>query len=212
VTVARLVEKKGLAFAIDAVAELRRRGHQLTYRIIGDGEERAALEAQITRLGLDGIVSLAGSQPHDVVAAELAAADIFLGPSVVDRFGESDAVINTVKEAMLTGLPVIATLHGGIPELVVDRQSGVLVPERDPAAIADAVQWLLDHPDQWHAMAEQARTAVEQRYGLEMIARQTVQVYRTALDHREARARGQAQTQLVERGSGTGGGHGKTAN
>ncbi len=186
-TVGRLVEKKGIAQAIDAMAELRRRGRTFTYRVIGSGSDRALLEAQIASLGLGDCVSLLGSHPHDVVAAELAAADIFLGPSVTDRLGEADAAINTLKEAMLTGLPVIGTWHGGIPELVEDGISGLLVPERDPVAIADAVEALLDCPDKWGPMTRHARSAVETRFSFDTIARQTLEVYTEALARRRER-------------------------
>jgi colanic acid/amylovoran biosynthesis glycosyltransferase len=186
-TVGRLVEKKGIAQAIDAMAELRRRGRAFTYRVIGSGSDRALLEAQIASLDLGDCVSLVGSHPHDVVAAELAAADIFLGPSVTDRLGEADAAINTLKEAMLTGLPVIGTWHGGIPELVEDGVSGLLVPERDPVAIADAVERLLDRPDSWGPMSRHARSAVEDRFSLDTIARQTLEVYAEALARRRER-------------------------
>jgi colanic acid/amylovoran biosynthesis glycosyltransferase len=136
------------------------------------------------------VVSLMGSHPHQVVAAELAAADIFLGPSVTDRFGESDAAINTLKEAMLTGLPIVATWHGGIPELVEDGVSGLLVAERDPIALADAVERLLDNPEDWSGMARKARSAVEHRFSLDTIARQTLDVYSEALARRRQRTSG----------------------
>ncbi|MGL6043257.1 MAG: glycosyltransferase, partial [Sandaracinobacteroides sp.] len=186
-TVARLTEKKGVAYAVDAAAELARRGRDFSYRILGAGEDRAALQARIDGLGLSDRVTLIGGHPHDVVAAELAAADIFLGPSITDRHGETDAAINTIKEAMLVGLPVIATWHGGIPELVEDGLSGLLVPERDATAIADAVETLLDGPELWAPMADRARAAVEQRFSIDAIARQTLEVYETALARRRAR-------------------------
>lgn len=199
-TVARLTEKKGVAYAIGAAAELRRRGRRFTYRILGAGEERDALQQQIIRLGLTDAVELIGGHPHAVVAAELAAADIFIGPSITDRRGETDAAINTLKEAMLTGLPVIATWHGGIPELVEDGRSGFLVPERDASAIADCIERLLDQPDRWDPMSRLARASVEQRFSLDTIAHQTVEVYSEALARRQARI---SSNQPISAPSGT---------
>jgi colanic acid/amylovoran biosynthesis glycosyltransferase len=181
-TVGRLTEKKGIAYVIDATAELRRRGHRIALRIIGGGELRQSLEAHAAALGLGDTVSFLGPQPHTVIAEELASADIFLAPSVRDSQGEEDALNNTLKEAMLSGVPSIGTWHGGIPELITHGETGMLVPERDAIAIADTVEGLLGQPESWLPLARRARASVEQRFEIGHIARQTEAVYNFALD------------------------------
>jgi colanic acid/amylovoran biosynthesis glycosyltransferase len=105
---------------------------------------------------------------------------------VTAQDGDADAPVNTLKEAMATGLPVIATRHGGIPELVEHGVNGLLVPERDPAAIAAALRELAAAPERWHTMGQCGREAVVERYGLEEVASMTLAAYRRALGYREA--------------------------
>jgi colanic acid/amylovoran biosynthesis glycosyltransferase len=194
-TVARLVEKKGICYALEAVALLRGRGQDVRYRIIGGGELMEPLNAQASALGIADIVSFLGPRPHTEVAAELAAADLFVAPSITDSHGECDAAINTLKEAMLTGRPLVSTWHGGIPELVEDGRTGHLVPERDAPALADRLGRLIADPAGWPALAEAARAAAEHRFDMAFIARQTLAVYQDAIAHRAARGRAVAARQ-----------------
>jgi colanic acid/amylovoran biosynthesis glycosyltransferase len=180
-TVGRLVEKKGIAYAIEAAALLKARGHALSYRIIGEGDLRADLQARIAALGLVDSVTLEGSRSHGHIAQALNEADLFLAPSVVAANGDADAAINTIKEAMLVGVPVVATRHGGIPELVCDEDTGLLVPERDAAGLAQAVERLVAAPDRWARMSRAARLSVETRFGMPQIAAQTLRVYQDAV-------------------------------
>lgn len=186
ITVARLVEKKGIADALAAVAHLRKTArHQLHYRVIGEGPERPRLEALARELGIADIVDMPGAMPSGQVASELARADIFLGPSITDSTGARDSTIGTIKEAALVGLPVVATRHGGIPELIEDGVTGRLVPERDPRALADAVSQLLGAPELWPEMTRRARAATEDAYGIPAIAARIEAVYREAVDRRD---------------------------
>jgi colanic acid/amylovoran biosynthesis glycosyltransferase len=180
-TVARLTEKKGVADAIEAVARLVREGRAIRYRIIGEGPLRAALEAQIAALGLSETVTLLGAQPHDIVRAELAEADVFLASSVTARSGDQDAPVNTLKEAMASGVPVVATRHGGIPELVEHGETGLLAPESDPGALAAAIARLADSPLEAAAIARAARDVVVQRWSLTYSTQLYAEVYGKAL-------------------------------
>lgn len=188
-TVGRLVEKKGIADAIAATARLRDQGLSIEHDIIGEGYERPTLERLIAQHGLGGVVTLRGERSQEEIAAALAAADLFVAPSVTARDGASDAAINTLKEAMATGLPVVSTWHGGIPELVEDGVSGYLVAERDPAALADRLADLIADPDRWAAMGAAGRAAVEHRFTFTAIARQTLDIYQSAIYLRKQRAR-----------------------
>ena len=168
VTVGRLVEKKGIAYGLEAIAGLVRDGVQLEYRIVGDGPLEASLKRQAAALGLQHVVRWLGALPQAEVVQQLQEADLFLASNVTSSQGDQDAPVNTLKEAMATGLPVVATRHGGIPELVEDGVSGFLVGEKDVIALQERIKWLLAHTDQWGRFAEAGRARVKQAYDLEL--------------------------------------------
>jgi len=169
VTIARLVEKKGVIYALRAIARLVAAGRTVTYTVAGDGVLRPELERAIAELGLDSQVRLLGWQSHDEVIRLCKAAHVLVAPSVTASNGDQEGIPNAVKEAMAMGLPVVSTWHGGIPELVGDRVSGLLVPERDEAALAGCLAYLLDHPEAWPAMTRAARARVEAEYDIEKL-------------------------------------------
>ncbi len=160
VSVARLVEKKGIADAIEAVAALRDRGIQVTYTVAGDGPLRPLLASLVAARGLGETVELLGWCSRARIAELLEQAHLLLAPSVVAADGDEEGIPVVLMEAMATGLPVVATRHSGIPELVEDRVHGRLVAERDPAGIAGAVLDLLDAEDRWPALGDAGRRTV----------------------------------------------------
>ena len=187
--VGRLVEKKGFADLVEAAGHLRERGVDFVLDVIGDGPLRADLEARAARIGDPDRVRFLGAQPSEAVARALAGAHLLVAPSVTAPDGDQDAPVNTLKEAMATGLPVIGTRHGGIPELIEDGVSGLLVDEHDPAGIADACVALLARQDEWEAMGRAGRARVEEAYGLDGVLSATEAAYRRALKESADRAR-----------------------
>lgn len=181
IAVGRLVEKKGFADAVEAVALLAAQGRDLRLDILGEGECRADLEARIARAGLSDRVILHGRASQSQVIAALHAADIALAPSVTASTGDADAAVNTAKEAMAAGLPVIATRHGGIPELVIPGENGDLVPERDPTALAAAIATMIDNSQSWAALGRAGRAKVVTEYDHRSIVLNTLDAYRMAL-------------------------------
>ncbi|MEL6267874.1 MAG: glycosyltransferase [Pseudomonadota bacterium] len=161
-----------------AVGRLTAGGRRVRYRIIGDGPERARLEALIAELGLGESVQLLGWRTHTEMARLLASAHIFVAPCQTAADGNQDAPVNTLKEAMATGLPVVATRHGGIPELVEHGVSGWLTPERDAPALAAALDRLLEDPDGWPTMAVAGRAAVERLYAMDRLNDELAALYR----------------------------------
>lgn len=125
----RLGPQKSFGTALDALA----RTHEVTLVVAGDGPERAALERRTTELGLYGRVRFLGSVPRERVLELFRAADASLLPSAWENFP------HTVVEALAVGCPVIATAVGGVPEVVTDGENGLLVPARDPDALAGAI-------------------------------------------------------------------------
>ncbi|MEL6815819.1 MAG: glycosyltransferase, partial [Cyanobacteria bacterium J06598_3] len=123
VTVGRLTEKKGLAYGIRAVAKLLENTpfaekFEVRYHIIGEGHLRGSLQQLIEQLGLSDCVSLLGKKQQAEIIEHLSWAHLFIAPCVTASTGDQDAPVNTLKEAMAMGLPVVSTWHGGIPELV----------------------------------------------------------------------------------------------
>jgi colanic acid/amylovoran biosynthesis glycosyltransferase len=178
-TVARLVEMKGVEYAIRAVAKLIARGYQVEYHIAGDGPLRDHLQALAKQLCVADAVRFPGWQSHKQVLQLLDQAQILMAPSVTAANGETEGNPNIVKEAMALGLPVVSTAHAGIPELVDDGRSGLLVPERDAAALADKTSWLLDNPDRWPALTLSARSKVLAEFDADTLNQQLIALYQT---------------------------------
>ena len=159
--VGRFVRKKGFEYLIDAVATLATHRPDLRLVLAGGGDLRAEFEARIADRGLDDRVLLPGVLHQDEVAASLAAADVVVVPSVRDPSGNVDGLPNVVMEALASGTPLIATSAGGIGSVVRDGQTGLLVPEADPAALSAAIARLLDGRIEALALGAAARRWAE---------------------------------------------------
>ena len=164
--VARMVEKKGIPYAVQAFAEVRRDHPHVSLTLIGEGPERPAIEALLRQLNLSE-VRMPGAQPHAVVLSEMRRAHIFVLPSVKAADGDTEGIPVTLMEAQASGLPVVATRHSGIPELVEDGRSGYLVPERDSKSLAERLRHLIEHPEIWRALGLAGRAIVEERFSLQ---------------------------------------------
>ncbi|MEL0633130.1 glycosyltransferase [Pseudoalteromonas carrageenovora] len=138
ITVARFTEKKGLTYALDAMAILQNQGVEFEYNIIGGGELKSDIEEQIAKLALKN-VKLLGFQPQNKVSELLNNSDVFLLPSITARSGDMEGIPVSLMEAMAMGLIAVSTYHSGIPELITDSKSGFLVPERSAENIAEVL-------------------------------------------------------------------------
>ena len=169
-TVARLTEKKGLKYAIEAISRLTRSElvGPLRYDIVGGGEQQDELSRLITRLDLEKIVHLRGPKNGDEVMDLMKKSDIFLLPSVTASTGDKEGVPVSLMEAMAHGLPVVSTWHGGIPELVENGVTGLLVPERDEGALAEAILLLITDRDTRKAIGVAARQKVASNFSSEL--------------------------------------------
>jgi glycosyltransferase involved in cell wall biosynthesis len=171
-SVGRLVPKKGLDDLIAACALLRARGIAFRCDIVGAGPLRDQLEADIADRGLGGTVHLLGSMTHARLIDHFAAADLFALASRVTDDGDRDGIPNVVAEAMAIGVPVIASAVSGIPEVVAHEATGLLVPPRNPAALADAMARLLADPALAQRLASTARARLEACFDCWQTARQ----------------------------------------
>jgi glycosyltransferase involved in cell wall biosynthesis len=142
----RFVRKKGFEYLIDAVGRLRRDAPRLRLVLAGGGDLETELRARLERAGVAGTAVLPGIVPHAAMPAALVAADLVVVPSVRDDAGNVDGLPNVVLEALASGTPVVATTAGGIGQAVEDDWTGRLVPEREPEALARAIEGLMaDH-------------------------------------------------------------------
>ena len=182
VTTGRLIEKKGIEYGIRAIAELIKTHPQVEYNIIGDGQLKHSLQQLITDLNLQEKVKLLGWKQQEELIEILENSHILIAPSVTAANGNQDAPVNTLKEAMAMGLPVIGTRHGGIPELIEHGVSGWLVPERDAGAIAEKLRYLIDHPETWLTMGKAGRKRVETKYNNGALNDELVTIYQQVLN------------------------------
>lgn len=166
-SVARLVEKKGLYDLLGAADILRRRGLSFQVEIIGDGPLRRALETRVMQLGLHDRVRLLGALPHESVCSAYQRASIFALPCIVAADGDRDGIPNVLPEAMACGVPVVATPISGIPELIETELHGLLVPQNSPVQLAEALDRLLTQPELCGRLARAARHKVENCFSVE---------------------------------------------
>ncbi|NJN67509.1 MAG: glycosyltransferase family 4 protein [Chloroflexaceae bacterium] len=158
----RLVYKKGFDVLLDAWARVVERFPQALLALVGYGDLRADLEQQAVRLGIASRVRFTGQLERQQAAAYLAAADVFALPIVQDR--GVDGLPNTLLEAMGAGRAIVASRVAGVPDVLEDGRHGLMVPERDPAALAGAIARLLDD----RALAERLGRAARQRIETEL--------------------------------------------
>jgi glycosyltransferase involved in cell wall biosynthesis len=171
VSVCRLEPKKGLEYMLDALHQLRSRGMGVEWVVIGgvDGnqasrEYAAELRERISRLDLGHAVRLAGKQSEAGINQAFARAHLFVAPFVETDTGDKDGVPTAILEAMASGLPVVATTAGSIPEVIDDGVNGLLVPQRDAGALGDAVAALAGDEGRRAALGVAGAHTVRERF------------------------------------------------
>jgi colanic acid/amylovoran biosynthesis glycosyltransferase len=164
VAIGRLVEKKGFCDLIEACAELERRRIEFECLVIGEGPLRATLATRIEGLHLGHRVRLLGPRPQEETGRWLASAAAFAAPCIVAEDGDRDGVPTTLLEALALGVPCVSTDVTGIPEVIVDGATGLVVPQRDPKALADALVRLLEGPALGLELARRGRALVDERF------------------------------------------------
>jgi glycosyltransferase involved in cell wall biosynthesis len=180
--VSRLSPEKGVRYLIEAFGQLRERyGGGVSLRIAGEGPERPRIEAAIQRLNLESSVDLRGWLEHEDVPGFLNELDVFVMPSTWEGFGVAAA------EASAAGLPVVATNVYGIPDVVRDSETGILVPPKDPGALAKAVGRLVGDPRLRARLGAAGREYVAKHYDWTENAQQMASIYERLLSGRPAR-------------------------
>ena len=162
---------KGFDVLLKACALLRDRQIDFTLMLAGDGgrrfglgKESRALETLRSQLGLEGRVQMPGLVSHNELPRLLMSHDIFVAPCVIHASGRRDGIPNTVIEALSYGMPVVSTDINALPEVIHHGETGLAVPQQDPEALADAIQWCIAHPEESRRMAENGRRLAKEMF------------------------------------------------
>ena len=166
-SIGRLIEKKGFADLIEACRLLKARQLEFRCEIIGEGPLEAVLRDQIAAAGLTTTVTLVGPQPQTEVIRRLAQSTVFALPCVTEKAGGMDNLPTVVMEAMAAALPVVSTAIGGLPEMVRDGVTGFLVPEHEPAVLAETLSRLLLDPELARSLGEAGRQRASDLFAIE---------------------------------------------
>jgi glycosyltransferase involved in cell wall biosynthesis len=169
-----LEERKGHRFLLEAARRLKTQGYQIQYCLAGEGSLRKSLEETATRLGLKDEVHFLGFVSD--MPAFLSKVDICILPSLLEGLGVS------VLEAMAAGKPVIASRVGGLPELVIDNVTGLLVAPRDIEGLANAISTLAGDKSLIRAMGKKGRERLKEKFTMEQTARQVEDYYYCLLE------------------------------
>lgn len=181
--VGRLVEKKGCGSLIEAMAVVQRRLPEAGLVVIGDGQLRFDYETLAVAQGVH--CRFLGTQPAVVVREWMARAALFCVPSVVAASGDAEGFGMVFIEAQAMGLPVVSTLSGGIPEAVKHGETGLLVTERDPKALAEAIMQLLQDDALWRRYSLAGRRHVVDHFNLAQQTGRLEEVFEHLLAHQE---------------------------
>ena len=182
-TVARLAEKKGLEYSIRAVADIIKShpGKDICYSIVGDGGLRTKIEALVAELGVQKQVRLLGWKTDKEIRSLYAQAHIFLLSSVTGIDGDQEGTPTVLLEAQAAGIPVISTLHAGIPEIVKDGKSGFLVAEKDITGLSEKISYLIDNPGSWQLMGESGKNFIEESFSTVVLVQRLIELYDKAV-------------------------------
>jgi len=164
--IGRLVEKKGFCDLITACQHLKLQGINFQCEIIGDGELKHELQQQINDLELKDIVTLKGSLPQQEIKQHLRQAAVFAAPCVVGEDGNRDGLPTVLLESMALGTPCVSTDVTGIPEVILDGQTGLMVEQRNPKSLAGALERLLKQTQLRVSLSQQARLLIESQFNI----------------------------------------------
>jgi colanic acid/amylovoran biosynthesis glycosyltransferase len=191
----RFVEKKGIPYAIEAFSRVRSAGGAcVSLTVVGDSDSEGSMTSEKRRIldtiekhALASAVRLVGYVPHDKLIDMLYDHHILIAPSVHASDGDAEGGFPVVlTEALATGMPVVAFNHCDIPEIVQDGVSGFLVPERDVAALAEKLVYLIDHPEIWPERGRAGREYVETNFDIDKLNYRLVEIYQKLLKDSKA--------------------------
>ena len=180
--VARLVEKKGTAILISALKRIIDKIGDYKLVIIGDGPLNVDLKKQVISLGLEKNVLFLGAQDHNTVMQWMRKATMFILPSITASTGDAEGLGMVLLEAGATGIPIIGTNHGGIPEVIRDGYNGFLIEERDVDSLAERILFLIENSTTRYDMGINARNYVSRYFNIEVQTKKLEQVYKELIN------------------------------
>jgi len=183
ITIGRLVDKKGIDYAVKAIAIAISAGKSIQYSIVGSGPLKSDLQLLVDQLGINEQVEFLGSKTHREIVKLLSEHHILVAPSVTANDGDKEGIPNVMKEAMAVGLPTLGTRHGGIPELVEHNKSGYLVDEKDTKALADMIIYMCDHPEEWSKICSEARSVIQEEFDIKKLSSKLVEIYANLINN-----------------------------
>jgi glycosyltransferase involved in cell wall biosynthesis len=163
----RLIKKKGILTTLKAIAIVKKTHPGVRYVLCGEGPLKAKIEDSVAQKGLSENVELLGWLNQEQLLEQYQKAHMFLHPSEKTKEEDQEGIPNSMLEAMATGLPVVATLHGGIPEAVTSGSDGLLVHEKSPEELANAMLTLMNDPGELGRMSRNAAASVRASFGSE---------------------------------------------
>jgi colanic acid/amylovoran biosynthesis glycosyltransferase len=163
----RLIQKKGLFTTLKALPAVIAKFPKVRFVLCGTGPEEKKFAQRVRTLGLMDHVLMPGWMNQKDLIDAYHFGHVFLHPSELTQSGDQEGVPNSMLEAMAAGMPVVATRHGGIPEAVTHGHDGILVPEKDPAALAKAICSLLSKPTELRRLSQNAAKSVREKYATE---------------------------------------------
>jgi len=185
--VGRLVEKKGVHNLLAAMARVLRNFPEATLVLVGDGTQRQELGRMAERLEITGAVRFLGKLPHEQLPEYYAAADLFVGPSVVDRSGDTEGLGVVFIEAASAGLAIVGTSVGGISDVLINEVTGIAVEPDQPEALADAIDRLLGDEPLRRRLGTAARQHALSQFSWSQVAARFSNVFRDALERQPGR-------------------------
>ncbi|HBS2774563.1 TPA: glycosyltransferase, partial [Klebsiella quasipneumoniae subsp. similipneumoniae] len=180
--VARLVEKKGTAILISALKRIIDKIGDYKLVIIGDGPLNIDLKKQVISLGLEKNVLFLGAQDHNTVMQWMRKATMFVLPSITASTGDAEGLGMVLLEAGATGIPIIGTNHGGIPEVIREGYNGFLIEERDVDSLAERILFLIENSTTRYDMGINARNYVSRYFNIEVQTQKLEQVYKELIN------------------------------
>ncbi len=166
--VAALHERKGVKYLLEAFPIILAK-QPVTLKIIGKGSEEKSLKSQCKTLNIEEHVQFSGFVDSEILDQEYASCDVFVLPAIVDSNGDTEGQGIVLIEAMSYGKPIVASAVGGIVDAIESGKTGILVPEKDPQSLAEAILTLLANPDMARSIGQEAMKNIKQRYSWETI-------------------------------------------
>lgn len=183
ISVCRLHEQKGIQYVLQAIALLPKEFQNIEYIIVGDGSYAPTLKDLTKKLKLSDRVHFVGWKNQKEIASLLHKADVFVLPSITRPDGTQEGIPNALKEAMVTGLPVIATHHSGNYEIIQHGITGFLVPERDANSLKNIIRLLVNKTKLWRDMGLRARDSIIKKFDMHLVNEKLINILKILINN-----------------------------